>query len=61
MDRKVDNKVDDKEVKIREYEKIMEMSNDTLIEEFEDDIRKGAGPYFLKITWMRKEILKRMK
>jgi len=61
MDSKVDSKVDSKEVKIREYEEIMEMNNDTLLEEFENDVRKGAGPNFLKVTWMRKEILKRMK
>ena len=57
----MDSKVDSKDIKIKEYEKIMEMSNDELVEEFENDIRKGAGPYFLKVTWMRKEILKRMK
>lgn len=57
----MDSKVDSKEVKIREYEEIMEMSDDTLVEEFENFVRKGAGPDFLKITWMRKEILKRMK
>ena len=57
----MDSKVDSKVVKIKDYEEIMEMSNDTLVEEFENTIRKGAGPYFLKVTWMRKEILKRMK
>lgn len=61
MDRKTDSKVDGKDVKIKEYEKILEMGNDDLVEEFENDVRKGAGPYFLKVTWMRKEILKRMK
>lgn len=60
MDGKVDSKVDSKEVKIKEYEEIMEMSNDTLVEEFENSVRKGAGPNFLKVAWMRKEILKRM-
>ena len=61
MDDNIDNKVDGKDVKIKEYEKILEMSNDALVEEFENSVRKGAGPYSLKVTWMRKEILKRMK
>jgi len=45
----------------KEYEEIMEMNDGTLVEEFETSVRNGAGPDFLKVTWMRKEILKRMK
>ena len=37
----MDSKVDSKDIKIKEYEKIMEMSNDELVEEFENDIRKS--------------------
>lgn len=57
----MDSNVDSKAVKIKEYEKIMEMNKETLVEEFENFVRKGAGSDFLKVVWMRKEILKRMQ
>lgn len=57
----MDSNVDSKVVKIKEYEKIKEMNNEALVEEFENFVRKGAGPDFLKVVWMRKEILKRMQ
>lgn len=47
-------------VGIQELEDIKGMDDDTLLKEFEDLIRNGAGPGFLLVRWMRKEILKRM-
>ena len=49
------------EVKIKEYEEIRQMDDETLVKEFEDFVRKGVGSSFIKVIWMRKEILKRMK
>jgi len=43
-----------------EVDKIKQMDNAALIGEFEDLLRKGAGPGFLKVIWMRKEIIRRM-
>lgn len=39
---------------------IAQMDNKTLIDAFEDIIRKGAGPGFLKVIWMKREIMRRM-
>lgn len=53
--------MDSKVAAIKELEEIKQMDNETLMKEFEDFIRKGAGPSFLKVVWMRKEIIKRME
>lgn len=39
---------------------IAQMDNEALIDAFEDIIRKGAGPGFLKVIWMKREIMRRM-
>lgn len=39
---------------------ILKMDNGTLIDVFEDLVRRGAGPGFFKVIWMRREILRRM-
>ena len=44
----------------KELKKIEQMSNKTLIDEFEDIIRKGAGPGVFKLIWMKREIIRRM-
>ncbi len=54
----VDNELQEelkKEVKV-----IEQMDNETLIDAFEDLLRKGAGPGVFKLIWVKREIMRRM-
>lgn len=44
-----------KEVKV-----IEQMDNGTLIDAFEDFVRKGAGHDVFKLIWMKREMMRRM-
>lgn len=47
-------------VMIKGYEEVKRMADEILVKEFEDLIRKGAGPDSLRVRWIRKEILRRL-
>lgn len=55
---RVSNKLQ-KELK-KDADVILQMDNETLIDTFEDLVRRGAGPGFFKVIWMRREIVRRM-
>lgn len=71
---KIDDKVSDAERKLaheKEMERIQaegialakeigDMSNETLIEEFERLIRNGAGPGYREVVFMKRDMLRRM-
>lgn len=44
----------------KECDVIKQMDNETIIDVFEDFVRKGAGPGVFKIIWMRREIMRRL-
>jgi hypothetical protein len=43
-----------------EFFRIISLNNDELLKEFETLIKNGAGNGYIRLLWMRKEILKRM-
>lgn len=45
----------------KEFDRIRNLSNEDLLEEFETSLRKGAGELYIPIIWMRNEITKRME
>lgn len=44
----------------KEVDVIRQMDNETLIDAFEDLLRKGAGPGVFKLIWVKREIMRRM-
>lgn len=45
---------------LEEYVKIMHMDGKILVEKFEEIVRGGAGPDYIRLVWIRNEILKRI-
>jgi len=44
----------------KEFFRIIALSNDNLLKEFETLVRNGSGIGYVRLVWMRKEIQKRM-
>lgn len=44
----------------KDADTIIQMDNNTLIDEFEELVRRGAGPGLFRVIWMRREIIRRM-
>ena len=45
---------------IKGYDDVAEMDSEILIKAFEDLVRKCAGSCYVKVVWMRKEIMRRI-
>ena len=62
-EQKEENKVfrnDDIASGIRSYDDVANMDSETLVKGLVDIIIKGAGPDYIKVVWMKKEIMRRI-
>lgn len=62
-EQKEENKVfrnDDITSGIRSYDDVENMDSEILVKGFEGIVREGVGPDYVKVVWMRKEIMRRI-